>query len=620
MKKLVIMIAMVLLYTLSSPFPLLAEENADKNSETPEELPETDAENTDNGIEIYGEDISELTDEELQYIPKNWRDGNFESEHKRETQPKATLKLAYPDVNDYIQSKNLSVARVELDHKSEFPKFSYRFGYGRVEGVVAHETANNSSTLTGEINHMTNNYNNAFVHAFVDDSRIIEIHPTNYAAWGAGRFANERFVHVELVRVHSFEEFASSINNYASYIASLLYKYNLGVIDAERTGLGTLWSHKAVSIHLGGTTHVDPHGYFARWGYNWDDFVQLVKLKYNDYVTTPDTHSTSKLGHIESDSVRIYNDLSDLDQYSTAGSEYTNEVFYIKKQADFNGKVYYLISREPSSKTGTAGWVEADDMNVHEHTGVDKKKKNYTIIGSGKAYNKAWGGNKNLVYNNLSSYAGSTFKINLTEKVGNNIWYRGILGGKEVWIHSSYIMGFTDVKEGSSHYNGIYALVDMGAIRGYTLENGTKEYRPSVKITRSQAAVMFTKALDLPIPNNVDEVLNHYSDVDGSHYYADAIAATYQAGIFKGSNGKFMDGPLTREQMATVIAKAYDLRDTGTNTGIKLDNVSPSHRESVSLLAQSGITNQLADFRPKETVTRGQFATFLHLAIQQQNK
>src|SRR5699024_11435052 len=123
---------------------------------------------------------------------------------------------------------------------------------------------------------MSSNHRNAFVHAFVDGSRIIEVHPTDYGAWGAGRFANERFIHVELVRVHSFDEFARSINNYSEYIAAVLYKYNLGVTSDEDTGKGTLWSHDAVSRFLGGTTQVDTNGYFARNGFNWNDYITHV--------------------------------------------------------------------------------------------------------------------------------------------------------------------------------------------------------------------------------------------------------------------------------------------------------------------------------------------------------
>src|SRR5699024_8569072 len=291
---------------------------------------------------------------------------------------------------------------------------------------------------------MSSNHRNSFVHAFVDGSRIIEVHPTDYGAWGAGRFANERFIHVELGRVHSVDEFARSINNYCEHTAAVVYKYNLGVTSDEDTGKGTLWSHDAVSRFLGGTTHVDPHGYFAQYGYHWNDFVKLVNKKY-DALAKPKISKTSKLGHIKSSNVRIYNDPADKGNYNKAGTKNTNEVFYIKSEAKINNATYYLISLQPSKTNGTIGWVKSTDMKVHIHKGKDKKSKSLLVKGSGKAYNKAWGGSENLVYN-LSDYSGATLKVNLTETVGNNTWYRGTLGGKQVWIHSSYLISSEESK------------------------------------------------------------------------------------------------------------------------------------------------------------------------------
>lgn len=261
------------------------------------------------GTEVYGEDISELSEEELQYIPKGWRDGNVESTHETEEDLGDTslFRSAFPDVNTYIKNNKLSTSKVKYDHNPVFEKFNYRNGFGSVEGVVAHETANNSSNINDELKFMNRNHENAFVHAFVDHSNIIEIHPTDLGAWGAGRYANQRFVHVELVRVKSFDQFARSINNYSDYLASILYKYNLGVQSAEKSGKGTLWSHNAVSKHLGGTNHVDPHGYFAKWGYNWNDFVKLVEKKYAEKVRKPQKN-TSKLGYITSNNSKIYAD------------------------------------------------------------------------------------------------------------------------------------------------------------------------------------------------------------------------------------------------------------------------------------------------------------------------
>ncbi|MFL6559831.1 MAG: hypothetical protein ACJ8MO_27425, partial [Bacillus sp. (in: firmicutes)] len=39
----------------------------------------------------------------------------------------------YPKVNDYIISKKMVPAKVEDQHKSMFPQFTYRNGYGEVE-------------------------------------------------------------------------------------------------------------------------------------------------------------------------------------------------------------------------------------------------------------------------------------------------------------------------------------------------------------------------------------------------------------------------------------------------------------------------------------------------------
>ncbi|MBF2605439.1 peptidoglycan recognition protein family protein, partial [Listeria seeligeri] len=228
-------------------------------------------------------------DDQSVYIPEAVKDGTATENHDGfEDETSSVLKevpmllatTGYPNVNSYIKTNKFSTAKIEKQLKSQFPKFNYRNGYGKPEGIVIHETANNSSTITGEINYMSNNYNNAFVHAFVDKSRIIQIHPTENGVWGAGQYANARFIQVELVRSKTFDEFSRSINNYAYYTAYLLNQYKLPVDNAHSDGKGTVWSHDAVTRYLGGTTHTDPVGYFNQWGYNFTDFVSLVNEKY----------------------------------------------------------------------------------------------------------------------------------------------------------------------------------------------------------------------------------------------------------------------------------------------------------------------------------------------------
>ncbi|MCJ0929619.1 GW dipeptide domain-containing protein [Virgibacillus halodenitrificans] len=466
------------------PLSIQAEE---QNSNKGMDSAETNTISIKQNTIIYGEDISELPEEELKYIPKSWREGNFESEHSENTHSNNIRKrTAYPNVNDYVE--NIKATQIEYEQKDFFAKFPYRYGYGEVEGVVAHETANDGSSITGEISFMSKNHENAFVHAFVDHERIIQIHPLDYGAWGAGRHANKRFVHVELVRVNNFDQFAKSINNYADYISRILYNYKLGVDSAEYDGSGTLWSHKAVSVHLGATTHVDPHGYFSRYGYNWNNFTELVNKKYNNIINNREPN-TSKLGHLKSTNVKIYSSPLNLENYTTAGTKYTNEVYYIKAETRLNGEDYFLLSREPSSKRGTIGWVRKVDVSSHTHKTIEASKESFVIKGKGSAFNKAWGGSKNLVFK-LSSFEGEKFVVNLTETVGNNIWYRGTLDGKTVWLHSNYVTNIIEEntsKLGHIRSEGVPIYKEIHNLSDYRVSG--KEYTHKVYYIKKKAKI-----------------------------------------------------------------------------------------------------------------------------------
>ena len=158
---------------------------------------------------------------------------------------------------------------------------------------------------------------------------------------------------------------------------------------------------------------------------------------HSSYVEEPKGEKTSRLGHIRNSNVKIYESIGG--KSFLAGSTYTNAVYYIKLQTSLNNQTYYLISKEPSSINGAIGWVKAEDLSTHPHVGIDRFSKTFYVKGNGKATTKAWGGSKDTVYPDLTNYKGQVFKVNLTEKVGNNIWYRGILNGKTVWLHSSYV-------------------------------------------------------------------------------------------------------------------------------------------------------------------------------------
>lgn len=175
--------------------------------------------------------------------------------------------------------------------------------------------------------------------------------------------------------------------------------------------------------------------------------------------------------------------------------------------------------------------------------------------------------------------------------------------------------GFKDVDEEDAHYEGIMALSEQGIINGY--EDGT--FRQWGDLSRQHAAVILYNVLNLRTImgiEDLEDVLEQYDDIDADDRYANEIASVTYAGIFKGYKGKFMPNkPLSREELATVLDKAFDLSDYDVDKQVRinLDNVSSAHKESVQTLANLGFTNQLDDYRPVEATTRGSYATMLHL-------
>lgn len=151
----------------------------------------------------------------------------------------------------------------------------------------------------------------------------------------------------------------------------------------------------------------------------------------------------SRLGHINNKNVNIYNDYIEQQRSSRVSGTMLQKVYYIKKQARFDGQLFYLISEEPSATKGTIGWVNEKDMRTHPHSGLDTKSKTFYINGTGSAYSKAWGGNQDAVYD-LSKLSGRQFNVHKTERVGNNTWYRGDLDGERVFIHSAYLSAPND--------------------------------------------------------------------------------------------------------------------------------------------------------------------------------
>ena len=194
---------------------------------------------------------------------------------------------------------------------------------------------------------------------------------------------------------------------------------------------------------------------------------------------------------------------------------------------------------------------------------------------------------------------------------------------KHVSIVSAFLLGisflnpsvdaaevsFTDYGKDNFGYESVSYLVSGGIITGY--ENGS--FQPNKVVNRLETAIMFQRALGLTATTSG----SGFSDVPSSSKFASTTAAVKEARIFNGSsNGTF--GPndqLTREQMASVLVRALDLKpvsDVTVNLN-DLHTVSASHVDDVKVLYQNGITTGKKDgsYDPKGAVTRAEFSVFL---------
>src|SRR5699024_6633230 len=132
---------------------------------------------------------------------------------------------------------------------------------------------------------------------------------------------------------------------------------------------------------------------------------------------------------------------------------------------------------------------------------------------------------------------------------------------------------------------------------------------------RGEAAVMLSRAKQLDV--STDKNKPSFSDLDKKAYYYGAVEAAVKAGYFSGyPDGTF--GPndtLTREQMAKIIADAYELSGKGSSS---FNDISSSWAKAeVELLAQHGIAvgRSAGVFKPRANISRAEFSVMLARAM-----
>jgi hypothetical protein len=130
-------------------------------------------------------------------------------------------------------------------------------------------------------------------------------------------------------------------------------------------------------------------------------------------------------------------------------------------------------------------------------------------------------------------------------------------------------------------------------------------------VLRDQMATFLARARNLPAASR-----DYFID-DAGNKHEDRINRLAESRITSGCTATLFcpKGVVTREQMASFLARAFNL--PATSTDYFTDDNGSKHEASINRVAAAGITVGCGgtNFCPKGHVTRGQLAAFLHRAM-----
>ncbi|WP_422657505.1 S-layer homology domain-containing protein [Paenibacillus sp. EC2-1] len=114
-----------------------------------------------------------------------------------------------------------------------------------------------------------------------------------------------------------------------------------------------------------------------------------------------------------------------------------------------------------------------------------------------------------------------------------------------------YSVDFTDIQ---NLYQEAKHAIEALTAKHLMFGTGQDKFSPNQDITRAEFTSLLVRALDL---KSSTQTFNVFSDVKPGAWYEREVLAAWEAGIVKGSGGKFEpDAKLTREQMAVMMMNA----------------------------------------------------------------
>ena len=189
---------------------------------------------------------------------------------------------------------------------------------------------------------------------------------------------------------------------------------------------------------------------------------------------------------------------------------------------------------------------------------------------------------------------------------------------------------FSDVTDKSkANFEAIYSLVDKGVISGF--KNG-EYFAPNDKCTRAQVVLFLWRAAGKPKPKAATLSFKDAKDIEKlGTQYRQAVLWGNEKGIVMGftsgaNKGKFMpNDPCTRAQIVLFLYR-YAGRPKVTNTALNfkdaaaIKKMAKDYTNAILWAVEKKITTGYKvgsgyEFRPDQTCTRGECATFLYRLI-----
>ena len=166
---------------------------------------------------------------------------------------------------------------------------------------------------------------------------------------------------------------------------------------------------------------------------------------------------------------------------------------------------------------------------------------------------------------------------------------------------------FSDVKPGSTYYDGVKYVWEKGLMNGTAADR----FSPNAGLTRAMLVTILWRMEGSP-----KTVATDFTDVPENAWYANGVAWAASNGVVTGvGDGKFApNGALTREQLVTVLYRYSKAPASGDLSGIPdAGKVSPWAQDAMRWAVKYGLLSPGSDGRlaPRAAADRGLVAAVL---------